>query len=41
MKYKAGYFVDNTWKCKECGALNSATRKTCGRCDKPNPKKDE
>ena len=30
---KTNYFVDNTWVC-DCGALNSATRKGCGRCGK-------
>ena len=24
--------VDNAWTCK-CRALNSATRKTCGKCN--------
>lgn len=36
MEYPAGYFVDNAWKCKECGALNSATREICGRCNNFN-----
>ena len=40
MKYKPGYLTDNTWKCG-CGALNPAYRETCGKCDKPKPKKDE
>lgn len=39
MNYKFGYLVDNSWKCKYCGALNAAYRETCGRCDKP--KKNE
>ena len=37
MNYKPGYLVDNSWFC-ECGALNAAYLKKCGRCNKPNPK---
>ena len=40
MEYPCGYFVDNVWKCG-CGALNSPTRETCGKCAKPNPKNHE
>jgi hypothetical protein len=40
MKYTPGYLTDNTWKCG-CGSLNAAYRETCGKCDKPKPKKDE
>jgi hypothetical protein len=40
MNYNDGYLVDNSWNCG-CGALNAAYRETCGKCDKPKPKKDE
>ena len=30
---KRSYFADNAWKCN-CGALNSESRKGCGKCGK-------
>ena len=40
MKNNPFYLVDNVWWCG-CGSLNAAYRETCGKCDKPKPKKDE
>lgn len=38
-KKPPNWYVDNIWNCG-CGAMNAAYRTTCGKCNKPKPKKN-